>query len=86
MYPARDYYGPVWIVSGEHKGKLGFVDDYDELGGESVAIVYLEGETPSVGAYVLVPVHDLEQPPESEIKGLEERIWVSAVMKHGPSR
>jgi hypothetical protein len=54
-------YGPVRILKGPHKDKLGYYDD-DDLGSERCpgkAIVYL-GE-PFESDYIVIPVADLEK-------------------------
>jgi hypothetical protein len=50
-------YGPVLVLKGEHKGKVGYYDDEDDEPGR--AIVYL-GE-PFVSDYVVIPHADLEK-------------------------
>ncbi|MBS2027614.1 MAG: hypothetical protein JST54_06910 [Deltaproteobacteria bacterium] len=81
--PEEGYYGPVRIIAGDHQGKLGYLDDYDlDDQDHECGVVYLEGEEPSVGDYVLIPAEQLEQPDtEVEAGELEERIWDAAERK-----
>lgn len=56
-------YGPVRVIAGEHKGKVGYYDDEGDE--EGTAIVYFE--KPFEGPYTVIPLCDLA-PAENSLE------------------
>lgn len=79
MRPAPDYRGPVWITVGERQ--LAFLDRLERRDGAELGIVYPEGEVPGRGAFLIVPVEQLEVPPVDQIAVLEDRLLMMSALR-----
>ena len=81
------YFGPVNIVGGEHQGKIGYVDHYDDEGDEGhfSAVVYLAGKTTQHDSVRIAP-SDLDQPElDRELEQLEARLWSTDALQLQPA-